>query len=96
MKFSEMVYRDLKQMYPALWEEGYWINTDGRIKIRKMTRKHIENTIGMLENKSVISVNKLNEYSNKNEQIMKCIKLLERKIEEFKTHLENGEYDKYY
>ena len=50
----------------------------------------------MLENKSVISVNKLNEYSNKNEQIMKCIKLLERKIEEFKTHLENGEYDKYY
>ena len=51
--------------------------------IRKMTRKHIENTIGMLENKSVISVNKLNEYSNKNEQIMECIKLLERKIEEF-------------
>lgn len=96
MEYSERLHKDLKDMYPALWEEGYWINPDGRIEIRKMTRNHIENTINMLENKSAISLYKLKEYSNKDKQMIDMIELIEEKVKEFKTHLQNGKYDEYY
>ena len=96
VEYNKSVLKDLKDMYPGLWEEGYWINPDGKIEIRKMTKNHIENTINMLENRSPLSLYNLKKRDNKDELIMYIIELIEKKIEEFEDHLKKGRYDEYY
>lgn len=96
MGYSKSVYRDLENMYPALWEEGYWINPEGKTEIRKMNKKHIENTINMLKHKSPLSLDNLKKHGNKDEEIIDIIELIEKKIEELEDHLKRGKYDEYY
>lgn len=99
---SNTIYKTLKSMYPAL-EESDWINADGEILIRRMSKQHIENTINMLENKSNVSLVRLKEMQCTLEEegktsndLDKSIELLEEKIEEFKWYLNSGEYEKSY
>ncbi|OJV65224.1 MAG: hypothetical protein BGO41_01290 [Clostridiales bacterium 38-18] len=99
--------KSLIETYPGIITKAMWETPEGKIWINKMTKKHIENTVNMLKDKSSFSLTFLEKKAEARLRLygeddqfyknyMEAIMLIRDKIEDFEKHLDEGDYEKFY